>query len=405
VTTSFTLSSHLSDAVFNILRQVTLDQCALDKAYAQHFFKYAYSNEEHAEITQMTGALMRKLNLYAFLVDTAIPEITTRFEPLLFAWCWVNDQRVPEFLDLNETEIRSIKQRWEKAQENAALLEGCPDWLEKLGSSELGEQWPKERAALALAAKRYIRTNTLKISPAELAAELMREAIETRPVEGVSGALEVRSNSAIFKSKAFQNGLFEQQDAGSQLIAHALEVKPGMRVIDACAGAGGKTLALAALMKGKGRLLALDVEEHKLDVLKQRARRAAADNVETRLITSNKIIKRQSEGADRLLLDVPCSGIGVLKRNPDAKWHSDLSLELPSLLLLQQDLLSRYSKMLRLNGLMVYATCSILPIENQCQVSKFLENHPQFKLIEQAVISPAATGYDGFYWAKLQRIS
>jgi 16S rRNA (cytosine967-C5)-methyltransferase len=133
----------------------------------------------------------------------------------------------------------------------------------------------------------------------------------------VETALQVTSDAALFRTQAFADGCFEQQDAGSQLVAAALDVKPGMRVIDACAGAGGKTLHLAAMMQGKGRLLAMDVEEWKLENLKQRARRAGAHNVETRVITSSKTVKRLKESADRVLLDVPCSGLGVLKRNPD----------------------------------------------------------------------------------------
>ncbi len=133
-----------------------------------------------------------------------------------------------------------------------------------------------------------------------------------------------------------------------------------MRVIDACAGAGGKTLHLAAMMQGKGRLLAMDVEEWKLENLKQRARRAGAHNVETRVITSSKTVKRLKESSDRVLLDVPCSGLGVLKRNPDAKWR-DTAERLPVLVALQEEILQRYSQMVKVGGLLVYATCSILP--------------------------------------------
>lgn len=205
----------------------------------------------------------------------------------------------------------------------------------------------------------FIRANLLKTNTVELQKTLEKEHITTRLISDCVTALEITSNSSLFKSLAFKNGLFEQQDVGSQLIIEALDVKPGMRVIDACSGAGGKTLGLAAYMKGKGRLLAMDIEEHKLAALKQRAKRAGADNIETRLITSSKTIKRLKESADRLLLDVPCSGLGVLKRNPDAKWHSDMSESLPTLRHLQQDILTRYSKMLKVDGIMVYATCSI----------------------------------------------
>jgi 16S rRNA (cytosine967-C5)-methyltransferase len=233
---------------------------------------------------------------------------------------------------------------------------------------------------------------------------LAKEHVTTVPVDGVETALQVTSDAALFRTQAFADGCFEQQDAGSQLVAAALDVKPGMRVIDACAGAGGKTLHLAAMMQGKGRLLAMDVEEWKLENLKQRARRAGAHNVETRVITSSKTVKRLKESADRVLLDVPCSGLGVLKRNPDAKWR-DTAERLPVLVALQEEILQRYSQMVKVGGLLVYATCSILPEENRQQVDKFLAANEHFRLIGDHNVSPAETGFDGFYMARLERIA
>jgi len=400
----FTLNPKLGGAISSICRAVIDDQIPLDKAYAQHFRTGEYSDEEMAGITYITGGLIRRLNLYAHLLKVQIFELTTRFSSVLWAWCCIHQVPVPHFLQLAPTEVDRILQQWDQAQSHPALLDGCPEWLEQCGCQQLGERWPMERAALACAAKRFIRVNQLKISRSELQIALKNEGIETRPLPGVDSALEVLSNGSLFKSKAFGNGLFEQQDAGAQLIVQALEVAPGMRVIDACAGAGGKTLGLAAAMNGKGRLLALDVDETKLETLKTRAKRALADNIETRLITSSKTIKRQKDSADRLLLDVPCSGIGVFKRNPEAKWHNDGSKRLPDLTRLQQDILNRYSIMLKPGGVMIYSTCSILPVENQDQVKIFLARYPNFQLMEESTISPAATGFDGFYWAKMKRL-
>ena len=198
-------------------------------------------------------------------------------------------------------------------------------------------------------------------------------------------------------------GWVRQWDARSQQIPAYLDMQPGMRGIRACAGAGGKTLHLAALMQGRGRVLALGGGPWEPDNLKQRARRAGAHNVETRLIVSSKTIKRLKESADRVLLDVPCSGLGVLKRNPDAKWR-DTAERLPVLMALQADILSRYSKMVKPGGMLVYATCSILPCENQDQVSKFLaDQQGVFTLVRERSISPAQTGFDGFYMALIRR--
>ena len=187
------------------------------------------------------------------------------------------------------------------------------------------------------------------------------------------------------------------------MIAPFLQVKPGMRVIDACAGAGGKTLHLAALMQNKGRIIALDTEGWKLEELKKRGRRAGVANVETRVIESSKTIKRLEKSADRLLLDVPCSGLGVLKRNPDAKWK--LSVEfIDRVKAIQQQILTDYTSMLKPGGLFVYSTCSLFPSENEQQVEKFLKaNSNKFELQEQKTILPS-DGFDGFFMARMKKV-
>ncbi len=178
-----------------------------------------------------------------------------------------------------------------------------------------------------------------------------------------------------------------------------------MRVIDACAGGGGKTLHLAALMQNRGRILALDVHGWKLEELRRRCRRAGVDIVETRLIENSKSVKRLQDSADRLLLDVPCSGMGVLRRNPDAKWK--LSPEqLQRLELEQATILERYSAMVKVGGKMVYATCSILPAENERQIERFLSTRAgSWELEQQWHSEPQSQGWDGFFAARLRRIS
>lgn len=221
----------------------------------------------------------------------------------------------------------------------------------------------------------------------------------TQPV-GPNG-LVVTQRRNLFQTLPFRNGWFEVQDYSSQLVAPALSVAPGMRVIDACAGAGGKALHLASLMQNKGHIIALDTEAYKLDTLKKRAKRAKAHIIETRAITSTKVIKRLAGTADRLLLDVPCSGMGVLKRNPDAKWKLKPAF-LENIRVTQQEILQSYSRMLKPGGQMVYATCSIFPSENDRQVEQFLATNAGFELISQRSILPQDDGYDGFFIAQLQ---
>ena len=174
-----------------------------------------------------------------------------------------------------------------------------------------------------------------------------------------------------------------------------------MTVIDACSGAGGKSLHIAALMKNKGKIISMDVEERKLIELKKRAIRAGASIIETQLINSTTINKLKNT-ADRLLLDVPCSGLGVIRRNPDAKWKLNLDF-INQIKKTQQEIISNYSQMLKPGGIMVYATCSILPSENQDQVEQFLSNNKNgFEFIEDRKVLPSE-GFDGFYMAAIKK--
>ena len=186
------------------------------------------------------------------------------------------------------------------------------------------------------------------------------------------------------------------------MIVPALDVKPGMKVIDACAGAGGKSLHISDLMKNKGKIVSLDIHAWKLQELKLRARRNKSSIIETRHIENSKVIKRLKGYADRLLLDVPCTGSGVIKRNPDSKWKFSQK-KLDELVKTQTDIIERYSKMVNEGGKMVYATCSIFPEENSGVVKAFLENNKDWQLDAEASILPHKFDSDGFYHATLSR--
>ena len=275
--------------------------------------------------------------------------------------------------------------------------------MDELACTELGEEkWETEIHALNQEAKVVLRVNTLKTNRQALHNKLLQEQIETELPAENENALVLSKRKNIFRSLAFKDGLFEVQDNSSQLVAPYLDIKEGMRIIDACAGAGGKTLHVAALLNNKGKIIAMDTEQWKLDELKKRARRAGAFNIEPRLIESLKTIKRLEGSADRLLLDVPCSGLGVLRRNPDAKWKLD-SAFIEKVKNIQQKILNDYSAMLKKGGIMVYSTCSILPSENELQVKQFLENNKdQFELLEEQTIYPSQ-GFDGFYMARIRK--
>lgn len=318
---------------------------------------------------------------------------------------WKNIPLPPwdEFSSIDQNNILNEK---ESKLSERKVKESIPDWLDELGEKELGERWDTEIAALNKEAPVILRANTLKISREALQRKFLEIGIQTSQLEFTSDALLVEQRQNLFKTSYFQDGYFELQDASSQLVANYLDVKPGMRVIDACAGAGGKSLHIAALMQNKGKVLALDTEEWKLNELKKRANRNGISIIETRTITSSKVIKRLVESAERVLLDVPCSGLGVLRRNPDAKWKLTNG-RIEELRSLQQKILESYSSMVKPNGKIVYSTCSILPSENEGQIERFFStemNRQKFKLIDERKISPAADGFDGFYICVLQRL-
>jgi len=329
----------------------------------------------------------------------------TDFWKLLAAWCILSDIDLPDWEEFQGVSKEDVRDREKRTIYSRKIRESIPDWLDALGEQELGkEKWELELSALNEEAPVILRTNTLKGKKEDL-QQILRDAdIATTPLKEFPDALVLEERQNIFTSAAFKEGLFEVQDAGSQAISPFLRIAPGMRVIDACAGAGGKTLHLAALLNNKGRIVALDTEEWKLEELQKRARRAGVSNIESRVIESGKTIKRLTGSADRLLLDVPCSGLGVLKRNPDAKWK--LSLEfIDKVRELQQHILRDYCDLLKPGGLMVYSTCSILPSENENQIQKFLaDKNGAFELVAEKHIFPT-DGFDGFYMALVKRVS
>ena len=320
----------------------------------------------------------------------------------LFGTYWLmQGNELPPWDEFARLQPEKIKSKYEGITD-PGLLESIPDWLQTLGSQELGEKWEAEIHALNEEAEVVLRVNTLKTTRERLKNLLEADGIRSYLVKGYPDALVLEERQNVFRHPSFKEGLFEVQDASSQLVAAALQVEPGMRVIDACAGAGGKSLHLAALMGNKGKVISMDVEEWKLQQAKLRARRNGVSIFEPKIIEGSKTIKRLKESADRLLLDVPCSGLGVLRRNPDTKWKVSLE-SLEKVQKTQQELLQAYPSMLKKGGQLVYATCSILPSENEEQVKKFLasEAGKDFELLEECKVFAQESGFDGFYIARL----
>ena len=317
-------------------------------------------------------------------------------------WAVLKGYKLPDWKQFSDTPVRRIKGKFDELQKIRSFKESIPEWLDQTGEAELGELWPEIIHALNQQAEVILRVNTLKTNSRALQQILEAQGIETTVLKGYPQALVLNERQNIFLSQAFQDGLFEVQDASSQLVAPFLDVQPGQRVVDACAGAGGKTLHIASLMENKGQILALDLYGNKLQELKIRARRNSAHNIETRVIEGSKTIKKLHDSADRVLIDAPCSGLGVLRRNPDAKWKLQPEF-LEKIRQTQAKILAEYSKIVKPGGKLVYATCSVLPSENEQQVAKFLQSHGNFKLMKEQKILPHISGFDGFYMALLER--
>ena len=364
-----------------------------------------WGSRDRGFVAETMYDIVRWKRLYAEISEVKEPFSRDDAWRLFAVWATLRGIKLPDWKYFENTPTRKIKGRFDEACKIRKIKESIPDWIDALGIKELGESvWSKELAKQNELADVILRVNTLKTTKTELQLKLGAEHIEVSEIKGYPNALKLVERANVFKTKAFKMGWFEVQDASSQLVADFLEVAPGMKVLDVCAGAGGKTLHLSALMQNKGSLIAMDIYESKLKKLKVRAKRNGAHNIDLRLINSTKPIKKLKEKADRLLIDAPCSGLGVLRRNPDSKWKLKPEF-LDKIKKTQQHILQDYSKMLKPGGKMVYATCSVLPSENQEQIAKFIasEEGRQFKLIKEKKIFAHKSGYDGFYMALLEK--
>lgn len=302
-------------------------------------------------------------------------------------------------------------------------VECPPEYAEKF-QSVFGEDFEKEMRGMMTEAPMDLRVNPRVMLRDEALAEIRRERIDVLPCELSPFGIRVAGRPALQTLDIFRRGGVEIQDEGSQLIALLLGAKPGEAVVDFCAGAGGKTLAIAAQMNNKGRVVACDVLDKRLAKARTRFTRAGLDNIQTRPLSSenDKWVKRSAGTFDRVLVDAPCSGTGVWRRNPDARWKQ-LGPSLDALLSLQESILRSAARLAKPGGTLVYATCSLLPDENQNQVEKFLAAHPDFKLIpvrdawqnamgtdapealqgEYMALTPARHETDGFFAAIMEK--
>ncbi len=305
----------------------------------------------------------------------------------------------------------------------------CPPWAEDLFEQQFGDAMLAELAAMIEPATTDLRVNTLRAPSREAAqARLAEEGIETEVTALSPWGLRLLGRANLQATASYREGWVEIQDEGSQMVAWLAGAKPGERVLDFCAGAGGKTLALGQMMANKGRLMACDVLEGRLKRARERFTRAGVDTIQIRALSSeaDPWVKRHKGGWDRVLVDAPCSGVGTWRRNPDARWRR-LGPDLDELLVVQQQILQSASRLVRPGGRLIYATCSLFSWENDDQVAQFLDaEEGAFRLIpapealaetslpEEArsqmgttdllYLTPLRHGTDGFFGAVMERV-
>lgn len=306
-----------------------------------------------------------------------------------------------------------------------AVRHSLPDWFVPLVRADFGAEAEAVCRALAGPAPRTVRANLLRVaSRAELAAELAAEGVPTRPGPFAPTALHVDGDADLFGTAAYARGAFEQQDEASQLCALVVAPPPAGKVLDLCAGSGGKTLALAAALQNRGQVLASDVHRGRLDALRQRLRHAGAQNVQCAWSREDEpaaAVREFAPHADRILVDAPCSGTGSWRRRPEARWGLDRR-SFDALRTTQAKLLDLAAAALRPGARLVYATCSLLADENERQVEALCTRHPALEVVRLAEILGSATalpitdatgtflslrpdrhGCDGFFAAVLRR--
>jgi 16S rRNA (cytosine967-C5)-methyltransferase len=378
----------------------------------------------HAErgvIAEAVFAVLRRRSEFSHLAESGTGSPARRLI-LLGLMQTIGRTALLPLVSADEAEWLDRISKIDPASLPARVRMNLPDWIEKpLAARFEPEALAKLTAALNYPAPLDLRANTFKATREQVLDALEQAGIEAGETPYGPNAVRVEGKPPVNRLKAFEDGWFEVQDEGSQLLCHLVGAKRGEMVVDFCAGAGGKTLALGAAMRSTGRLYAFDISERRLAKLKPRMAKSGLSNVHTVLIDSehDPKIKRLAGKIDRVLVDAPCSGLGTLRRNPDLKWRQSPS-SLEELTPKQASILANAARLVKPGGRLVYATCSILEAENEAIVSAFLAAHPDFKLVPASKVLadqkialdtgdylslwPHVHGTDGFFAAVLERV-
>ena len=431
-------------AAIELLTEIHAGSAPADRAIAAYFRGRRYiGGKDRRDIVDRAYAVLRhraRLDWWIARTDgsSSPSERQRMIAALVLLDGWSADrvagafdggQYRPRPLERREQELarKLLGRKIEDREQPSWVRLEYPQWLEHQLRNVFAQNLEPEMLALGAEAPLDLRVNTLKSCREDAVTALAESRVEAVPTPLSPIGLRVHGRPPLATLPSFRDGLVEVQDEGSQLVALLADARPGMRVVDFCAGAGGKTLAMAAAMHNKGHIVACDVLRGRVDRAAVRLNRAGVHNVERRGLTSERDpwVKRHAQSFDRVLVDAPCSGVGTWRRNPDAKWRFGAD-DLTQLIELQRNILDSAARLVKPGGRLVYATCSLLPAENAAQVEWLVASHPDFAIRpvktvwEETIhvvsggstcpttepflqLTPAAHRTDGFFVAVLER--
>lgn len=419
-------------AAIEILEIVLAEPRPADTLVSAYFRGHRYiGSKDRTAVSERIYRIMRCYHRLCWQVQRL--DETPNARSLVLADCLLNSATGPDSLTdlcngskygpevLSEWEMKWTKSLTGKKLEHKDMpiyvRYECPLWAEEPMQRALGSAFEAEMAEMLKSAPLNLRVNLLVSTRDKVLAQLKAEGLKATAGAICPWAIRIDGRPALSRHPLFEGGAIEFQDEGSQCVALLTDVKPGEQAVDFCAGAGGKTLAMGAMMNNKGKIVALDVLGGRLKRAKERFRRAGLHNIETREMTSerDKWVKHHVNHFDVVLVDAPCTGTGTWRRDPDKRWRQ-LGPGLSELVPLQKRILESASRLVKPGGRLVYATCSFLPEENEDQINAFLEENKDFELtilpqglreaslVENMMkLTPARSGTDGFFAALMTK--
>ena len=382
------------------ITQIFINKKQADKIIPFSIKNPKFGSKDRKFIASSSYDIVRNWKLfYSNYQDFGVP-IKEELTQVIYNYFISQSFEIPDWMEFKSLNKDNLENR--KKTNDLSILNSFPDWLYNKIKSTYPKNYEEIINALSEKASVLIRINTTLTNTKEVKTQLSNEGIDCEVIPDYPNALSITDRPKLTNTKAYQQGLFEIQDIGSQDIAPFLGPNSDDYVIDACSGAGGKSLHLADLMNNEGKISSMDVNDFKLKELRIRAKRNQITIIDTATIKGKSSLNKYFSKADKLLLDVPCSGTGVLKRNPDSKWKLTPEF-IEEVKATQSYILEQYSKMLKPGGLLVYATCSILPEENELQVNKFLLEHSNYKKVKEAYRLPTDPLSDGYYMALIKK--